>query len=511
MILKKGFYGLVLACLCLLAYGQDLDNASTAARPNIYLNYGLQYDLLDGFDGIHIYPRWFYSPRLALGLNLELGSYGFSVTPTADYYLTTSKISPFVGLGLPIYSGSSFSTGPQLALKTKLGLSIKRRFELGLEVNSVPNNWLYTTLKASLVGRVFSAKEVKKDNFKLSKVRDLRFHMGIQYNLPQRFFNRNLSRYDGRNSGVGVYLHPKWHRSENLAWGLNLVLAGVQPPTNTDVIRLTAILSVSPTIDYYFTNFRIQPFMGFGTGFYQFFHGTVAWGISPRFGLSFNKKFDFTLQYDGLLLANTSAPSEFNNYYLALKAGVALGVINLETLRKVKQKSVDLTPRHDLRLYFGFQYHMPQRWFLKPAYYSKQDGIALSLYPKWFYDDRFAFGLMLELAGVEGDSVQSYSTIFSFLPSVDYYLTRSLIKPFVGLSAGVYHTNFREQEKSGNLGVKLKVGLSFNRVFELTCEYNRIFSNGKATQNFDHYYVGLKANISIGLAETERAKSKRGK
>ena len=496
----------ILLCLNLLTYGQATGNSTVEHRKNIYLNYGLQYDLLDGFDGMHLHPRWFYSPQLALGLNLELGDYGFSVGPTADYYFNTSKISPFVGVGLPVYLSSSFSSRSILALKTKLGLSIKRRFEVGLEINSVPNDWLYVTLKASVVGQFISPQ---KDNVKRSQLKDIRLHVGFQYNLPQRLFNRSLGEYDGRNSGAGVYFHPKWHRSEHLALGLNVVLAGVQPPNDTDVIYFLGILSASPTIDYYFTKFKIQPFIGFGTGFYHLFYGTSAFGVSPRLGLSFSKRFDLTLQYDRLLLANSSVFNTINNYYLAFKLGVGIGIINVVSLQEAKQKLIDLTPKHDVRLYFGFQYNMPQRWFtnITSADRNKNDGIALSLYPKWFYSNRLAFGLLLELASVESNLTES-SIIFSLLPSVDYYLTQSLIKPFLGLATGLYYTDFAEQHKATSLGVKFKAGLSFNRTFELSCEYNRIFSNKIATQNFDNYYMGLKANISLGLVQSKKMKSK---
>ena len=269
-------------------------------------------------------------------------------------------------------------------------------------------------------------------------------------------------------------------------------------------------MSFAPTVDYYFTNFAIKPFIGLGLGLYSDTYDYIAFGLRPKIGISFDQVFELTWEYNQIFSGSNSTTASIDNYYTNLKASASIGIIRRKIFKNIKKSKKEgterpnLTPKKDGRLHFGFHYSTP-------------DGIGLHLYPKWYYSQKLAFGLNLELVGVEGgrmirgpfNNVETLSPeIVSLMPTVDYYLTNTLVRPFVGFGIGMYYSVLFKTERSISIGLKPKIGLSFNRIFELSIEYNRIFSNHITITAFNNHYLAFKASFGLGIIQSKRAKDK---
>ena len=149
--------------------------------------------------------------------------------------------------------------------------------------------------------------------------------IGAQYNLPARYFNTGIDKFDGRNSGIGFYVEPKLLKGKFLL-GMKAEYAMVQEIFQTDAIRTYSLVSLSPTFKYLFLNRQNTPYIGFGTGLYyiSFVGNDLNWGIEPSAGYIFHKV-QLSLNYNRILNeVDYKFGKGFGNYYLALKLGVEL-------------------------------------------------------------------------------------------------------------------------------------------------------------------------------------------
>lgn len=162
---------------------------------------------------------------------------------------------------------------------------------------------------------------------------DIRLNVGLHGNLPERLFNPSLGNYNGKNGGMGVHLCPTWHwhSSKKLSFGINMEYAFVEENYQTDAIGGFSIFSAAPTIQYYFTNHKIRPFVGLGAGVYHVLDHDPKLnpGIRPIIGVSFSHIFNLSLEYNRILTnvkVDPKVNGAFDNYYLALKGSFSIGV-----------------------------------------------------------------------------------------------------------------------------------------------------------------------------------------
>jgi hypothetical protein len=112
----------------------------------------LHHNNKNGGGGIHLYPKWFYNNQNSIGLNMEyvlvtenfqtdnIGEFNIiSFFPTFNHYFFTSKIRPFVGIGIGSYSVIYHSPKFNLGIMPLLGISFGKYFDLSLEYNRILN------------------------------------------------------------------------------------------------------------------------------------------------------------------------------------------------------------------------------------------------------------------------------------------------------------------------------------------------------------------------------------
>ena len=163
--------------------------------------------------------------------------------------------------------------------------------------------------------------------------KDFRLNFGVQWNLPERYFNNDLSKFNGENSGIGFHVYPKWYYNKNISLGLNLEYSMVQEKATTDAISAFNIFSFSPTVNYYFTNNKIRPYAGLGIGLYtvSIADSKLNIGIRPIIGVSIFDRFDLSFEYSrilGDLDINPNVSQGFGNYYLSLKGSYSIRLGN---------------------------------------------------------------------------------------------------------------------------------------------------------------------------------------
>lgn len=162
--------------------------------------------------------------------------------------------------------------------------------------------------------------------------KDFRLNLGLQWNLPERYFNKDLSKFNGENSGVGFHLYPKWYYNENLSLGLNIEYAMVEEKATIDAIRVFDIFSFSPTVNYYFTKNKIRPYAGLGIGLYtvSIADKKLSVGIRPIIGVSIFERFDLSFEYSKLLGDLNIDPNVsrgFGNYYVSIKGSYSIRLL----------------------------------------------------------------------------------------------------------------------------------------------------------------------------------------
>ena len=167
--------------------------------------------------------------------------------------------------------------------------------------------------------------------------KDIRLNFGFQVNLPERFFNPEIGKFNEKNAGFGFHLMPVWNYTEKLSFGLNMEYACVTEDYVTDVIRCAHILSLSPTVNYHFTHWKVRPFVGFGPGIYHVIYQepVILFGMHPLVGFSFFDYFNLSMEYSKFFgNLNISTENEFANYYVAVKASFSIGVMGSKKQKK---------------------------------------------------------------------------------------------------------------------------------------------------------------------------------
>lgn len=159
--------------------------------------------------------------------------------------------------------------------------------------------------------------------------KDFRLNFGLQWNLPERYFNKDLSKFNGENSGVGFHLYPKWYYSKNLSLGLNIEYAMVEEKATIDDIGVFNIFSFSPTLNFFFTKNEIRPYIGLGIGLYtvSIADKNISAGIRPLIGISIFDQFDLSFEYSkifGDLKIDPAVSRGFGNYYVSLKGSYSI-------------------------------------------------------------------------------------------------------------------------------------------------------------------------------------------
>lgn len=167
--------------------------------------------------------------------------------------------------------------------------------------------------------------------------KDIRLNFGFQVNLPERFFNPEIGKFNEKNVGFGFHLMPVWNYSERLTYGLNIEYACVTEDYVTDVIPCAHILSLSPTVNYHFTHWKVRPFVGFGTGVYHVIYQepAILFGVHPLVGFSFFNYFNLSMEYNKFFgNLNIRPENDFGNYYVAVKASFSIGIASSKKQKK---------------------------------------------------------------------------------------------------------------------------------------------------------------------------------
>ncbi len=165
----------------------------------------------------------------------------------------------------------------------------------------------------------------------IAQQKNVRLNFGLQGNIPERTFNKNLKDYNNKNGGMGFHICPTWRYSKRVSFSINMEYAFVTENYQTDAIGGFDILSFSPTVNYYFTQHKIRPFVGIGTGLYHVLDHNPKFnlGIRPIVGVNFNNLFALSLEYNRILaniVINPRSHGAFDNYYLAVKGSFSLGL-----------------------------------------------------------------------------------------------------------------------------------------------------------------------------------------
>lgn len=156
-------------------------------------------------------------------------------------------------------------------------------------------------------------------------------NFGIQWNLPEKYFNNNLSKFNTDNSGVGFHIYPKWYINRSFSLGINFEYAIVQEKATTDNLNTFGIFSILPTVNYYLFRGKIRPFIGSGIGLFMVSpaDSKSSIGIRPLLGVSLFSRFDLSFEYTRIvtdLKINPQVSKGFGNYYASLKASYCLRI-----------------------------------------------------------------------------------------------------------------------------------------------------------------------------------------
>jgi len=176
--------------------------------------------------------------------------------------------------------------------------------------------------------------------------KEWRLNFGFQGNIPERAFNKNISRFNNKNGGAGVHLCPTWFVYKNLSLAVNMEYAMVVEDYQTDKIDVFNIISFTPRVRYYFTDLKIRPFAGLGAGFYHVLSHSpkINLGICPVVGINIYDYFELSMEYNKILnniKINPSSMGAFDNYYLAVKGSFSIGIFGKKPKKDNNPASFD--------------------------------------------------------------------------------------------------------------------------------------------------------------------------
>lgn len=162
--------------------------------------------------------------------------------------------------------------------------------------------------------------------------KNFRVDAGLLYAMPGG---------DALDAGVGYYLNPKFHITDNILLGAKLEGA-VMGSAHEDAFDVSAVVSYAATFDYYFNTNSFRPFVGADAGIYSL--GSIEFdniqnaesstiemtgdldlgskfGFAPKVGFSYGH-FDLALQYN-LIMGQEKDYDEYN--YMSIKVGFHFG------------------------------------------------------------------------------------------------------------------------------------------------------------------------------------------
>lgn len=156
--------------------------------------------------------------------------------------------------------------------------------------------------------------------------------------------------------------------------------------------------------------------------------------------------------------------------------------------------------------------------FVKPL--KSTAGVSFTTEPKFSVIDNLAIGLRLEGSlwiDTDNERIQSLDAdaIFSFsaVPTFDYYFSKKIFRPFVGVGYGLYfypssNGSYTYKSATGFLGMENNTGILVRGGFEvghfrLGVNYNRISREVKSSISNSLYkedwsYIDLKVGFIIG-------------
>ncbi len=149
--------------------------------------------------------------------------------------------------------------------------------------------------------------------------------------------------------------------------------------------------------------------------------------------------------------------------------------------------------------------------YARPQGAGTKTGFLLNIEPKYNITDQITTGLRIEGAAMARGYVDVTGVRFngeaglnlSFVPTVDYYFTQTLARPFLGTGAGVYNLVSAEVNAGNTTTIQIpsvtKFGFLLRGGVEIwhirtAIEYNFIGKTG----NINNNYLGLKIGFVIG-------------
>lgn len=151
--------------------------------------------------------------------------------------------------------------------------------------------------------------------------------------------------------------------------------------------------------------------------------------------------------------------------------------------------------------------------YARPQGQGAKVGFLLGMEPRYNLVDKVSIGLRMEatamargFVGVNGTTPNGNGEAglgLHFTPTVEYYLTNRLVRPFIGGGAGIY--NFMSIEASSQNGGSFSIPAStkFGGMaragievwhFRAAVEYNFVAKTGDINNN----YLGIKIGIVLG-------------
>jgi hypothetical protein len=160
----------------------------------------------------------------------------------------------------------------------------------------------------------------------------LSLEAGIRHNLPERIFNRELSKFDQQRGGFGFELMPKWNFSTKQSIGLNLGFNLIVEDARTDNIGTFQIISFLPMYKHELFDSKFSPFFSIGIGGYSVLNSntSVAPGIAINLGTTLFKKLSLSFEYNKILSkinVDEDVINGFDNwYFLGVKFTYDIGI-----------------------------------------------------------------------------------------------------------------------------------------------------------------------------------------
>ena len=154
----------------------------------------------------------------------------------------------------------------------------------------------------------------------LAQTKSISIEAGFRYNLPERLYNKNLSKFDEQKSGFGLELMPKWNLSSKYSIGIDLGFNLVAEDATTDNIGAFEVFSFVPTFRHKLFDGKFSPFYNVGLGGYSVLNSqtSIAPGVAISIGTTLFRKVYFSFDYNQILSkinVDKNVINGFDNWY----------------------------------------------------------------------------------------------------------------------------------------------------------------------------------------------------